>query len=147
MLIGANPTDAHPVFASRMKKAPARRGQDHCRAIPAASIWSKRPHVQGRSPPALRPGTNVALMNAIGHVIVTEGLVDEAFVASAARTIPYAAGAPSLQRSATARKPWPRHRRAGRPARQAARLYATGGNGAIYYGLGVTEHSARARPW
>ena len=90
------------------------------------------------------PGTNVALINALAHVVVTEGLVDEEFVRRALRSrVRSRSGASS---SAEPNATRPRRWRAitGVPAadvRAAARLYATGGNGAIYYGLGVTEHS------
>ena len=108
LLIGANPTDAHPVFASRMKKRLRAGAKSSC-AIPAASIWCARPHMKAAHHLQLRPGTNVALMNAIGHTIVTEGLVDEAFVAERCEDRRLRrAGAPSLRRSATARKRWPR---------------------------------------
>ena len=90
----------------------------------------------------LQPGTNVAVLDAMAHVIVTEGLVDEAFVRERcdwdefedwAAFVAEPRNSPEAVGSAT-----------GVPAetiRGAARLYATGGNGAIYYGLGVTEHS------
>ena len=89
----------------------------------------------------LRPGTNVAVLTALAHVVVTEGLVDGASCASAAT-----GGLRRLGRvrRGTAQQPGgggESQRRAGRDIRAAARLYATGGNGAIYYGLGVTEHS------
>jgi formate dehydrogenase major subunit len=90
----------------------------------------------------LLPGTNVALVNALAHVIVTEGLVDEAFVANAVKARPSSAWREFVAAPRTRRKP-PRPSPACRPqrVRAAARLYATAGNGAIYYGLGVTEHS------
>ena len=104
----------------------------------------RTPHVEADYHLPLRPGTNVAVINALAHVVVTEGLVDEALRrASAASPRDFerwrdfvAAGA---QFAGGDRKPSP----ACRPAdlRAAARLYATGGNAAIYYGLGVTEHS------
>ena len=76
MVIGANPTDAHPVFASRLEAAAA-RGRAADRGRPAAHRTGRpartsRPtiHLQ------LRPGTNVAFVNAMAHVIVEEGLED-----------------------------------------------------------------------
>ena len=90
----------------------------------------------------LRPGTNVALINSLAHVIVTEGLVDEAFVRERCDV-------PSFEKwrkfvAEERNSPEAMEAVTGVPAasvRAAARLYATGGNGAIYYGLGVTEHS------
>ena len=141
LLIGANPTDAHPVFASRMKKR-LRQGAKIIVCDPRRIDLVQSPHVQAAHHLQLRPGTNVALMNAIGHVVVTEGLVDEAFVAERCDTAAFntwRAFIAEERNSPEALGP-----AIGVPAadlRAAARLYATGGNAAIYYGLGVTEHS------
>jgi formate dehydrogenase major subunit len=80
MVIGANPTDAHPVFASRMKK----RLRDGAKLIvvdPRRIDLVKSPHINAQHHLALRPGTNVAVINALAHVIVTEGLAASKFVA------------------------------------------------------------------
>ncbi len=141
VVIGANPTDAHPVFASQMK----RRLREGARLIvvdPRGIDLIRTPHVQADYHLPLRPGTNVAVINAIAHVVVTEGLVDEPFVKE--RCDPKAF---ELWRNFIAEErnsPEAVEALTGVPAadvRGAARLYATGGNGAIYYGLGVTEHS------
>ncbi|HUZ63095.1 MAG TPA: formate dehydrogenase subunit alpha [Acetobacteraceae bacterium] len=141
LVIGANPTDGHPVFASRMKKR-MREGAKLIVADPRRIDLVKMPHVEAQFHLPLRPGTNVALLNAFAHVVVTEGLVDEAFVRERcdwsefqhwAAFVSEARNSPEAVAKAT-----------GVPAedvRAAARLYATGGNAAIYYGLGVTEHS------
>ena len=100
------------------------------------------PHVDAAFHLPLQPGTNVAVPTAIAHVIVTEGLVDEEFVRTRcdweafegwAEFVADARNSPEATAAVT-----------GVPAaalRGAARLYATDGNAAIYYGLGVTEHS------
>ncbi len=80
MVIGANPTDAHPVFASQMKRR-LRTGAKLIVIDPRKIGLVKSPHVEADYHLPLRPGTNVAVINAIAHVVVTEGLVDEAFVA------------------------------------------------------------------
>ena len=141
LLIGANPTDAHPVFASRMKKR-LREGARLIAADPRRIDLVRSPHIQAAHHLALRPGTNVALVNALAHVIVSEGLVREDYVRercdlasfeSWARFIADPRHAPEAVESIT-----------GVPAgemRAAARLYAIARNAAIYYGLGVTEHS------
>ncbi len=141
LLIGANPTDGHPVFGSRMKKR-LREGAKLIVIDPRRIDLVRTPHVEAAYHLPLRPGTNVAMLTALAHVIVTEHLYDEAFVrercdldaftlwaefAAAERNSPEALAAttgvdPQLVRAA-------------------ARLYAKGGNAAIYYGLGVTEHS------
>ena len=78
--IGANPTDAHPVFASRMKKRlRAGRQADRHRSAPHRPGAHRRTSRRRYHLPLL-PGTNVAVLTALAHVIVTEGLVDETFV-------------------------------------------------------------------
>ena len=141
MVIGANPTDAHPVFASRLKK----RLRQGAKLI----VHRSAPHRNGakrRTSKALHlplmPGTNVAVLTALAHVIVTEGLVDEAFVRERcdwsefeewAAFVALPKNSPEATAIMTGVDP--------KDLREAARLFATGGNGAIYYGLGVTEHS------
>ncbi len=141
MVIGANPTDAHPVFASAMKRR-LREGAKLIVVDPRTIDLVRSPHVQAQYHLQLRPGTNVAIVNALAHVIVTEGLVNEAFVQARCE-----AEAFDHWRAFVAREynsPEAMEPVTGVPAaavRAAARLYATGGNAAIYYGLGVTEHS------
>ncbi len=141
VVIGANPTDAHPVFASRLKKR-LRAGARLVVIDPRRIDLVRSPHIEADYHLALKPGTNVAVLNALAHVIVTEGLVAEAFVAERcdkanfeawARFVAEDRHAPEAVAEATGVDP--------QALRRAARLYATGGNGAIYYGLGVTEHA------
>ena len=90
----------------------------------------------------LRPGTNVAIVNALAHVIVTEDLVDHRFVAERCDPVNFAMWAEFVALAENSPEATEVH--TGVPAeavRAAARAYATGGNAAIYYGLGVTEHS------
>ncbi|MBN9107997.1 MAG: formate dehydrogenase subunit alpha [Pseudonocardia sp.] len=139
MVIGANPTDAHPVFGSRMKKR-LRQGARLIVADPRSIDLVRSPHIEAAHHLALNPGTNVAIVNAMAHVVVTEGLVDRGFVDARCENtgeweefIADPAHSPEAVEEIT-----------GVPAsdvRAAARLYATAGNAAIYYGLGVTEHS------
>ena len=79
VVIGANPTDAHPVFASRLKRR-LRAGARLIVIDPRRIDLVRTPHVEADYHLALKPGTNVAVLNAMAHVVVTEGLVDEAFV-------------------------------------------------------------------
>ena len=141
IVIGANPTDAHPVFGSRLKKR-LRQGARLIVVDPRRIDLVKSAHVKADHHLALRPGTNVAVVNAIAHVIVTEGLVAESYVRERcdleafeawARFIAQESNSPEAVETFTGVK--------AADVRAAARLYATGGNGAIYYGLGVTEHS------
>ena len=141
LVIGANPTDAHPVFGSHIKKR-LREGMRLIVIDPRRIDLVRTPHVQADHHLALKPGTNVAILTAIGHVIVTEGLVNEAFVR--ARCEPDAFEEWKAFASQEQNSPEAMEQYTGVPAadvRGAARLYATGGNASIYYGLGVTEHS------
>jgi formate dehydrogenase major subunit len=141
IVIGANPTDGHPVFGSRMKRR-LREGAKLIVADPRAIDLVRSPHVQADYHLQLRPGTNVALINALAHVVVTEGLVNEKFVAERCEPAPFQRWRDFV--SEAKNSPEATEDITGVPAalvRGAARLYATGGNGAIYYGLGVTEHS------
>jgi len=79
MIIGANPTDGHPVFASRMKKD-CGRAPSLLFSTRARIDLVRMPHVEADYHLPLQPGTNVAVLTALAHVIVTEGLVNEAFV-------------------------------------------------------------------
>jgi formate dehydrogenase major subunit len=141
MVIGANPTDGHPVFGSQMKRR-LREGAKLIVVDPRAIDLVKSPHVQANYHLKLRPGTNVAMANALAHVIVTEGLVDEAFVAERCETQAFIDWKNFV--SEPRNSPEALEADTGVPAqlvREAARLYAGAGNAAIYYGLGVTEHS------
>ncbi|MBS0377124.1 MAG: formate dehydrogenase subunit alpha [Proteobacteria bacterium] len=140
-VIGANPTDGHPVFASQMKRR-LRQGAKLIVADPRRIDLVRTPHIEAAHHLALRPGTNVALVNSLAHVIVTEGLVKEDYVrerCDVASFEKWRAFVADPRHSPEAMEPV-----TGVPAqdvRAAARLYATAGNGAIFYGLGVTEHS------
>ncbi len=141
LVIGANPTDGHPVFASRMKKR-LRQGAKLIVVDPRRIDLVRSPHVQADYHLPLNPGTNVAMINAFAHVIVTEGLVDRAFVAERCDPQPFAAWEAFAKNPLNS--PEALETTIGAKAsdiRAAARLYATAKNGAIYYGLGVTEHS------
>ncbi|MDR6534783.1 formate dehydrogenase subunit alpha [Variovorax soli] len=141
MVIGANPTDGHPVFASRMKKR-LREGAKLIVIDPRRIDMVKSPHVQAAHHLQLRPGTNVAVITAMAHVIATEGLIAEDYVAERCDPASFAEWRAFVARPENS--PEATEAASGVPAaelRAAARLYATAGNGAIYYGLGVTEHS------
>ena len=141
LVMGANPTDAHPVFASRMKKR-LRAGARLIVIDPRRIDLVRSAHVKADHHLPLKPGANVAMLTALAHVIVTEGLVDEAYVRERCDWQAFAHWAEFVSRAENS--PEAMEAVTGVPAadiRQAARLYATGGRAAIYYGLGVTEHS------
>jgi formate dehydrogenase major subunit len=141
MIIGANPTDAHPVFASHMKKR-LREGAKLIIIDPRRIDLVRSPHVEAQYHLPLKPGTNVAMINSLAHTIVTEGLANEQFVRERCDTREFEQWRDFIiqeRNSPEAMEPF-----TGVPAaevRAAARLYAKGPNAAIYYGLGVTEHS------
>ena len=141
LVIGANPTDGHPVFASRMKRR-LRQGAKLIVIDPRRIDLVRSPHIEAAHHLPLQPGTNVAVLTAMAHVIVTENLADETFIRERCDWQEYddwrqfvsdSRHSPEALETVT--------RVPANELRQAARLFATGGNGAIYYGLGVTEHS------
>ncbi len=141
VVLGANPTDGHPVFASRMKKR-LRQGAKLIVIDPRRIDLVHSPHVEAAYHLPLLPGTNVAVLTAMAHVIVTEGLVDEKFVRERCAWDEFSDWARFVAEPRNS--PEQVAKISGVPAetiRGAARLYATGGNAAFYYGLGVTEHS------
>jgi formate dehydrogenase major subunit len=141
MVIGANPTDGHPVFASQMKRR-LRQGARLIVADPRAIDLVRTPHIEAEYYLPLRPGTNVALINGLAHVVVTEGLTNDAFANERCDPEEFQKWKEFVSQPKYA--PEQVAAITGVPAekiRGAARLYATAGNAAIYYGLGVTEHS------
>jgi len=141
LVIGANPTDAHPVFGSRMKRR-LREGAELIVIDPRAIDLVRSPHIGAQHHLQLRPGTNVAVVNAMAHVVVTEGWVAEAFVNERCDVESFRAWERFI--ALPENSPEALEETTGVPAaavRAAAETYAKAGNGAIYYGLGVTEHS------
>lgn len=141
IVMGANPSEGHPVFASLLKKR-LRQGAKLIVIDPRAIELLHSPHVATTYHLALKPGTNVAMVNALAHVMAAEGLLDEAFIAQRCEQPAFAEWRDFILREDNS--PEAVAAVTGVPAEQiraAARLYATARNGAIYYGLGVTEHS------
>lgn len=139
MVIGANPTDAHPVFASQLRKR-LRQGAELIVIDPRSIDLLNTAHISANHHLPLKPGTNVAMINAIAHVIISENLEDKNFIEQ--RTDEYNAwrefildeiNSPEAMESITTVN--------AEQIRIAARTFAKAKNGAIYYGLGVTEHS------
>ena len=141
MVIGANPTEGHPVFASIMKRR-LRAGAKLIVADPRQIELVRLPHVEAEYFLQLTPGTNVALLNAMAHTILTEGLANESFVRERCDAREYQVWHDFVVKPENS--PEAAEKITGVPAEQirgAARVYANGPNSAIYYGLGVTEHS------
>jgi formate dehydrogenase major subunit len=132
MVVGANPTESHPVVGARIKQA-------HRRGVPLIVIDPRRTelarladlHLQ------LRPGTNVALLNAMGHVLVKEELLDQTFIATRTE------GIEDWLKTVSDCTPESAEAITGVPAHlisQAARRYASSNASLCVHGLGVTEH-------
>ena len=141
MVIGANPSAAHPVFASRMKHR-LRQGANLIVVDPRKIDLVKSPHIKADYHLQLRPGANVAFINAMAHVVISEGLEDADYIAERCEAEAYEKWREFLLREENS--PEATERVTGIPASQirgAARLFAQGPNSAIYYGLGVSEHS------
>ncbi|HWK54190.1 MAG TPA: formate dehydrogenase subunit alpha [Hyphomicrobiales bacterium] len=141
LLIGANPTDAHPVFGSRMKKR-LREGARIVVCDPRRIDMVESPHIEAAIHLPLLPGSNVALVNALAYTIVEEDLVDWPYVN--ARMDPEGLQTWLAFIKDPKNAPEAVAHLLGSDAetvREAARLYATAPRGSIYYGLGVTEHS------
>lgn len=141
IVMGANPSAAHPVFASRLKKR-LREGARLIVIDPRQTELVSSPHIRADYHLQVRPGTNVALLSAMSHVIATENLVDLDFVRARCEDKAFDEWFDFV--SLPENSPEAMQAETGVPAdliRGAARLFATGGNGSIYYGLGVTEHS------
>jgi formate dehydrogenase major subunit len=141
MVVGANPTEGHPVFGSLMKRR-IRQGAKLIVADPRQTESVKSPHLKADIHLALRPGTNVAVLDSISHVIVREKLYDQNFIRARcewhefenwAALVGSDDYAPEVVGPVAGVDP--------QAIRKAAHLYAGGPNSAIYYGLGVTEHS------
>ncbi|WP_417624174.1 formate dehydrogenase subunit alpha [Paremcibacter congregatus] len=147
LVIGANPTEAHPVFGSQMKRR-LRQGARLIVIDPRVIDLVKTPHVAAELHLPLKPGTNVAMINALAHVILTEGLEDKAYIKERCEDQAFADWCAFIRDEKNSPEMAEQYTRvAAADVRAAARLYATGGgldhkgNSAIYYGLGVTEHS------
>ncbi len=132
IIIGANPTEGHPVVGARIKQATLR-------GMKLITIDPRRIELSdyGVLHLAPRPGTNAAVMLGLAHVVVRDGLVDEAFVAQ--RTEGYedvrellAAYSPDEVSQITGIPP--------ADLEAAAHIYAEATESSIAWGLGVTEH-------
>lgn len=131
MIVGANPTEAHPVFGARIKRA-ALAGAKLIVLDPRNIELARLADIHL----ALRPGSNVAVINAMQHVLVEEGLVDAAFIAE------YAEGYEELRAELVEQTPeWAAEISGVDPEliRAAARMYGEADCAQILWGLGVTE--------
>ncbi len=131
LLVGANPTEAHPVYGARIKQA-VLAGAKLVVLDPRRTELAKLAdvHVQ------LNPGSNVAVINALQHVVLNEGLIDESFIAN------HTEGFEAYRATFDELTPEWAESISKVPAdtiRAAARMYASAGTALILWGLGVTE--------
>lgn len=132
VVIGANPTVNHPVAATWIKNA-VKLGAKLVVLDPRRSELGRHAHRYLQ----FKPDTDVALLNALMHVIVSECLVDKSFIAS--RTVGYA----ELQANVAGYSPEAMAPICGIDAetiRDVARLYATSKASMILWGMGVSQH-------
>ena len=141
LVVGANPTEGHPVFGSMMKRA-IRRGARLLVIDPRRTETVDSPHCRAEVHLALRPGTNMLVLNSVAHVIVRERLYNEEFVRARCDWDDFGLWmsmvgddrySPEVVGPEAGLDP--------DDIRRLARIYASGPNSTIYYGLGVTEHS------
>lgn len=141
IVMGANPTEAHPVFGSRLKRR-LRQGAKLIVIDPRKIELVNAPHIKAEHHLPVRPGANVTVLNSMAHVILTENLHSEDYILERCDQNEFNEWVSFISESR--HSPEETESQSGVPAdelRSAARLYANGGNGAIFYGLGVTEHS------
>lgn len=133
LITGTNTTENHPVISTFIKRAVTQRGAKLILADPRnielskfATIWLRQ-----------KPGSDVAWINGMMNVIISEGLLNEKFVAE--RTENFEA----LKATVSKYTPEYVQKISGIPAedlKKAARLYAKSGASAIVYAMGITQH-------
>jgi predicted molibdopterin-dependent oxidoreductase YjgC len=134
LVIGSNTTEAHPVIALQMKKAVRKHGAKLILIDPRRIELAQFAALHLRQ----HPGSDVALINAMAHVILAEGLENRAFIAE--RTEGIAAFEEAV-------RDWTPERAAeicgvpGGEIAEAARLYAQAPAAAIFWAMGITQHT------
>jgi formate dehydrogenase alpha subunit len=132
---GSNTTEAHPVIALEMKKAVRQHGARLILLDPRRIELANFAHLHLRH----RPGTDVAVLNAMAHVIIRDGLINQAFISERTE------GFEALEQAVA---DWTPERAAiisGVPAEDivaAARLYAHAQNAMIFWAMGITQHTS-----
>jgi formate dehydrogenase major subunit len=132
IVIGANPTVNHPVAATFLKNA-AKRGAKLIVIDPRRQTLSRHAHMHL----AFKPGSDVAMLNAMLYTIITEGLTDDRYIAD------HTEGYEDLKEKTLAFSPEKMAPICGIPAetlRELARLYATSKASLIFWGMGISQH-------
>lgn len=132
-VIGSNTTENHPVIAIQVKEA-LRRGARLIVADPRRTELAQKAHVYMQH----RPGTDVALINGMMHVIIKKGLWDKEFVETRTE------GFEALRERVEKYTPEYASEITGVPAEtiaEAAEMYATAETASLIYSMGITQHS------
>jgi formate dehydrogenase major subunit len=133
LVFGANPLENHPVVGARIRQQVLQHSAKLIVADPRRTELARMAHVHLR----LRPGTNIPLLNAMAHVILTQGLCDREFIAQRVS---------ELDAFRLFIEKWPAARAAEicgvaeKDIVQAARFYAAERPSMSFHGLGLTEH-------
>ena len=133
IVIGANPTVNHPVAATFIKNAIKQNGAKLVVIDPRRQTLSRHAHRHL----AFKPGSDVSLLNAMLHTIITEGLTDQQFIAG------YTEGYEELREKIQEFTPEAMSPICGIPPdtiREVARLYATARTSLIFWGMGISQH-------
>ncbi|MBW7932568.1 MAG: molybdopterin-dependent oxidoreductase, partial [Gemmatimonadaceae bacterium] len=131
-ILGANTTESHPVFGAAIKRA-VKRGATLIVADPRRIELAARAHIHLQ----MVPGTDVALLNAMLHHILEQGLEDQAFIASRTH------GFDAVRAAVQPYTPEAAEAITGVPAeqiRRAAELYARGPRSSTLWAMGLTQH-------
>lgn len=133
-VIGSNTTECHPIIARYLRQSVKSGKAKLIVADPRTILLAKMADIHMKQ----QPGTDVALLNAMMHVIIKENLHNKEFIRT--RTTGYDEVAKTVEKYT----PEMAENITGVPKEdiiRAARLFATGGNAAILYGMGITQHT------
>ena len=133
IIIGANPAANHPVAATFIKNAVRQNGAKLIIMDPRHQQLTRYAYKHL----AFKPGADVALLNAMLHTIITEGLTDEQYIAG------YTEGYEELKQRIQDFPPEKMEAVCGIPAatiREVARMYATARTSLIFWGMGISQH-------
>lgn len=141
LVIGANPTEAHPVVGAMIRRR-VREGAKIIVIDPRVTDVVLSPHVKAEYHLRTRPGTNVAILDAMASFIVKENLSKTGFISERCDSGAYERWLESIRLDENSPEAMEKITGvAAEDIKAAARLYATARNASIFYGLGVTEHT------
>lgn len=141
MIIGSNPTEAHPVVGSFIRKMARSKVVDLIVIDPRKTEVAKSPHVLAKYHLRPLPGTNVILLNAMAHTILKESLIKDKFIKERCNIESFNFWRNFIMDESNSPETASKicNIKEG-DIKNAARFYASAKNASIFYGLGVTEH-------